>query len=84
MIAKAGTTIDREFETTFGTESTVAQARAPTVLGVELKAFLQEAPPRLFQKMEEVRDTKENLRRVTICTRRAALDGVLARELPQR
>ena len=66
MIAKAGTTIDREFETTFGTEGTVAQARVPTVLGVELKAFLQEAPPRLFQKMEEVRDTKENLLNVTI------------------
>jgi len=53
MIAKAGTTIDREFETTFGTEGTVAKARVPTVLGVEPKTFLQEALPHLFQKFEE-------------------------------
>jgi hypothetical protein len=66
MIAKARTTIDRGFGATFGTVGAVAKARVPTVLGVELKAFLQEAPPCLFQKMEEVRDTKENLLSVTI------------------
>ena len=53
MIAKAGTTVNREFGTTFGTVGAAAKARVPTVLGVEPKTFLQEAWESLFQKVGE-------------------------------